>query len=58
MNERRMVLELFEEQKEFMEEKISSGIEQYRKGYANLVVKDSEGNPVPGEKNKLNQKSH
>ena len=58
MNERRMVLELFEEQKEFMEEKISSGIEQYRKGYANLVVKDSEGNPVPGAKIKLNQKSH
>lgn len=58
MNERRKVLELFEEQKEFLEEKIDCGIEQYRKGYANLVVKDCEGNPVPGAKIKLNQKSH
>ena len=58
MNERRKVLELFEEQKEFLEEKIDCGIEQYRKGYANLVVKDCEGNPVPGAKIKLNQKLH
>jgi len=57
VNERRKVLELFEEQKDFLEDKITHGIEQYRKGYANIVVKDSEGNTVPGAKIKLNQKS-
>ena len=49
MSERRKVLELFEEQKEFMEERINYGIEMHRKGYAKLVVKDGEGNPVPEE---------
>lgn len=58
MSERRKVLELFEEQKEFMEERINSGIEQYRKGYANIVVKDSEGNPVRDAKIKIKQKTH
>ena len=58
MSERRKVLELFEEQKEFMEERINSGIEQYRKGYANILVKDSEGNPIPNVKITVNQKSH
>ena len=58
MSERRKVLELFEEQKEFMEERINSGIEQYRKGYANILVKDSEGNPIPNVQITVNQKSH
>lgn len=58
MGERKKVLELFDEQKEFLEEKVNFGIEQYRKGYANLVVKDSEEKPVSGAKIKLNQKSH
>ncbi len=58
MNERRKVLELFEEQKEYMQDKINSGIEMYRKGYADIVVKDMQGNPVSGAKIKLSQKSH
>ena len=58
MSERRKILELFEEQKEYMEDKINFGIEQYRKGYANISVKDSCGNPVPGAKITVNQKSH
>lgn len=58
MSERRKVLELFEEQKEFMEEKINYGIEMYRKGYANFVVKDGEGNPVPDVKIRIKQKTH
>nr|WMX25209.1 endo-1,4-beta-xylanase [uncultured bacterium] len=58
MNDRRKVLELFEEQKEFLEEKISSGIDKYRKGYGNIVVKDKRGNPVSNIKIKLKQKTH
>lgn len=58
MNDRRKVLELFEEQKEFLEEKISSGIDKYRKGYGNIVVKDNRGNPVSNIKIKLKQKTH
>lgn len=58
MSERRKVLELFEAQKDFMEEKVSAGIEQYRKGYANVTVIDSNGNPIPNAKIKVNQKSH
>ena len=58
MNSRRKVLELFEEQKEFLEEKINFGIEKYRKGYANITVRDTKGNPVPDSKIKFNQKSH
>lgn len=58
MSDRRRVLELFEEQKEFLEERIKFGIEQHRKGYASIVVKDSDGNPVPGAKIKVNQRKH
>ena len=43
MSERRKVLELFEEHKDFMEERVNSGIEQHRKGYADVVVKNSIG---------------
>ena len=58
MTERRKVLDLFEEQKEFMEEKINFGIEQYRKGWGNITVKDKNGNVIPNAKIKLTQKSH
>ena len=58
MMERKKVLEFFHEQNEFMEEKINSGIEKYRKGYADILVKDSEGNPIPNAKISVNQKSH
>jgi len=58
MDGRRKVLELFDEQKEFMEEKINFGIEMYRKGYADLTVVDCEGKPVSGAKIKLTQRSH
>ncbi len=58
MNERRKILEQFCEQREFLEERVSSGIEQYRKGYASITVKDKDGNVIPGAKLKLKQKTH
>ena len=58
MMDRRKILELFEAQKDFTEDKINSGIESHRKGYANIHLTDSEGNPVSGAKVRIKQKSH
>ena len=58
MSERRRVLELFEEQKDFMEERVNSGIERYRKGNACLTVVDEGGKPVEGATVRFNQTKH
>jgi len=58
MSDRRKVLELFEEQKDFVNEKIAYGIENYRKGNAKLTVTDESGNPIPNAKIKIKQKTH
>lgn len=58
MNDRRKVLDLFENQKEYLEERISYGIENYRKGNARITVKDKNGAPIPGARIKLCQENH
>ena len=58
MSDRRKVLELFEKNKEYMEERINSGIEQNRKGYAKISVKDKDGNNISGAKISIKQKTH
>ena len=58
MNDRRRVLELFEQQKEYTDKRIAEGIEKYRKGIAEIIVTDSDGNPVPDVSVKATQKSH
>ena len=58
MSDRKKVLELFEKNKEYMEERITGGIEQHRKGNAEICVKDKNGNIVPGVKISVKQKSH
>ena len=58
MNEQENILELFEEQKDFVNEKVSYGIETYRKGNGRICVVDANGAPIPNAKVKLNQKSH
>lgn len=58
MGDRRKVLRLFEEQYEFLKEKVSYGIEHYRKGEAKLVVLDKSGNAVTDVQIKVKQKSH
>lgn len=58
MNDRRQVLEYFEQQKDFLSEKVSSGIEQHRKGNAFITVTDQNGNPVPNARIRASQKSH
>lgn len=58
MSERRKVLELFEQQKDYLDEKIKSGIENNRKGRFNLKIVRENGESVPGAKVSVNQKSH
>ena len=58
MSDRRKVLELFEKNKEMMESRINYGIENFRKGYANITVSDENGNAIPNAKIKVTQKTH
>lgn len=58
MSDRKKVLELFEKNKEYMEERVNNGIEQNRKGYAEICVKDKDGNEISGVKISVKQKSH
>ena len=58
MSERKQVLELFEEYKDFTADRVKNGIELYRKGYAFLTVKDEQGAPVEGARITVKQKSH
>lgn len=56
--DRRRVLELFEQQKEYTDRKISEGIERYRKGNSKIILTDENGNTIEGAKIKITQKSH
>ena len=58
MTDRKRVLEQFEFQKDFMESTVKANIENYRKGWGTVTVKDSEGNFIPDAKISINQKSH
>ncbi len=58
MNERRKILELFEEQKDFVNEKIAFGIETYRKGNGKIRVVDKSGKAIPNANIKITQKTH
>ena len=58
MNGRRKVLDLFDEQKDFVNERVAYGIENYRKGDAKITVTDENGKPIPNARIKVKQKSH
>ena len=58
MFERKKILELFEEQKEMVEQKVCEGIEKYRKGDAEIVITNRDGQAVPGAKVHIKQKNH
>lgn len=58
MSDRRKALELFEQQKEYTDKRISEGIEKYRKGNAEIIITDKSGNPMPNVSIKVKQKSH
>jgi len=58
MNERRKILEFFEEQKDLVNERVTHGIETYRKGDGKISIVDKNGKPIRNAKIKLDQKSH
>ena len=58
MSDRRKVLRPFEENREYMEERIQTGIELYRKGFADLSIVDKDGNPVENVQVELRQTKH
>ena len=57
MTDRKQVLESFEAQARYTDERVKSGIEQNRKGAANLTVTKN-GQPAPGVKITVKQKTH
>ena len=58
MSERQKVLELFEEYKDFTNDRVAHGIELYRKGYAYLTVTDADGNAIPDATIAVRQTEH
>ncbi len=58
MNVRKNVLDLFEANRNYMEERVRSGIEQNRKGYAEITVKDKSGTPFCSSEISIKQKTH
>ena len=58
MYERRKILELFDLHQDFVDKKVSDGIEQNRKGYAKITITDKNGNSIKGAKITASQKSH
>ena len=58
MSDRRKVLDLFEEQKDIVDQKIADGIEKYRKGDGKIRIVDKNGTAISGASIKLNQKTH
>ncbi len=58
MSKRREVLKYFKEQKEYMDKRVSEGIEKYRKGGIKINVVDKNGNPVKNAKIKAELTNH
>ena len=57
-NRRETVLRAFFEQADFMNERVQTGIELNRKGWANLTFVDGQGRPVPGVTVEASQRTH
>lgn len=57
-NARTKVMKYFIEQEDYMNERVSTGIEQNRKGRFNLTVRNSEGKILPDTKVKIHQTNH
>ncbi len=58
MDSRKNVLKPFEEKRDYMNDRIATGIEANRKGFAFLYFVDGNGNPVNDVEVKATQKSH
>lgn len=58
MSRRNIVMKHFDEQRDFMDERVKSGIELYRKAFCKVMFVDKEGNPIKDIAFKATQKSH
>ena len=58
MSERKKVLELFRDQKDYYDKKTAEGIEKHRKGNGRITLTDESGAPVANAQIKLTQRSH
>ena len=58
MINRRRVLDLFEQQSDLVNERVSHGIETYRKGSGRISIVDKSGKPIANAKIRLSQKGH
>ena len=58
MNERREILRSFEENKDYINKRVSEGIEKSRKGNLSLKILDKSGKPVSNANVEINQVSH
>ena len=58
MSRREIVLKHFEEQKDYMNTRVNSGIELYRKGYANIRFTLSDGTELKNINFRAEQTSH
>lgn len=52
------MLKFFNEHKSYMDKRVNTGIELYRKGIAKFIVIDADGNTVKNVEIKINQKTH
>ena len=58
MSSRKEVLKPFEEKKDYMNDRIATGIEANRKGFAFVKLTDEKGEPVKDAEVKITQKTH
>lgn len=58
MGRREDVFKYFNDMKEETSDRVASGIEQNRKGYMKITVKDKDGNVIPGVKVRAKLKKH
>lgn len=58
MSRRDEILKNFLKYKDETDDRVKNGIEQNRKGFATITVKDKDGNVIVGQKVKIKQKKH
>ena len=58
MNRKELITAPFEKEKEYMEYRIKTGIEENRKDFLTIEVRGKNGNVLPGVQVELEQKSH
>ena len=58
MSRREDIFKNFIKYKDETDDRVKNGIEQNKKGFAKIHIKDKDGNSVVGQKIKIKQKKH